>query len=46
MVIAFWLFISLARERVIWTQTLVRELIEALEAFEQRKKEGHREQKP
>jgi hypothetical protein len=44
MIMAFWLFISL--ERVIWTQILVQELIEALEALDQMNKEGRREQKP
>jgi hypothetical protein len=46
MIVAFWLFINLAQERAIWTQILVQELIEALEALEQRNKEGHSEQKP
>jgi hypothetical protein len=42
---AFWLFIGLPQERVIWTQIFVQELNEALEALEQRNKEGHSEQK-
>jgi hypothetical protein len=46
MIMAFWLFISLSQERAIQTQILVQELIEALEALEQRNKEGRSEQKP
>jgi hypothetical protein len=45
MIVAFWLLISLAGERAIWTQILVRELIEVLEALERRNKEEHSEHK-
>jgi hypothetical protein len=44
MIVVSWLFIRLAEERVIRTQILVWELIEALEALEQRNKEGRSEQ--
>jgi hypothetical protein len=46
MIVAFWLLTNLAQERAIWTQILVWELIEALEALEWRNKEGCIEQKP